>query len=133
MPNKTIRKLTLLFSICKVLYFLLPLFVTWLSLSLMSMYMKYYDIGVNPSANNGFLIFFVAPALLTILYITAIINLYISKRFFKSQWAGILFGSILIFMVGIGAFIIQTQYYEDYPTEKPQNMTLFLKDYVRAR
>lgn len=129
--NEKIKPPALFFAIGKVLYFLLPFPVTWLSLSLMSMYMKYYDIGVNSAANNGFLVFFVAPVLLIALFITAAISNYLVNRFYKYQWLGILFGSVLVFIVGIGVFIIQAWFYLDYPTENPQNMTLFLKYYVR--
>lgn len=129
--NETVKLKALPLSMCKVLYFLFPLPVAWLSLSLMSMYMKYYDIGVNSGANNGFLVFIVGPVLLIVLFITAATSLYLANRFLKSLWLGILFGSLLVFIIGIGAFIIQAQSYSDYPTEKPQNMTLFLKYYVR--
>ena len=129
--NETTKLKALLLSMCKVLYFLFPIPVAWLSLSLMSIYMKYYDIGVNSGANNGFLVFIVGPVLLIVLFITAAISLYLANRFHKSLWLGILIGSVLVFIIGIGAFIIQTQSYSDYPTEKPQNMSLFLKYYVR--
>ncbi len=117
-------------SMCRFLYFLLPIPVACLSLSLISMYMAYYDIGVNPGANNMFLVFFIAPVLLAVLYITAAISLYIANRFFKSQWLGVLFGSLLIIMVGIGSFIIEVQSLLDYPTEEPQNVSQFLKYYL---
>lgn len=128
--NETIKQPSLIFSIGKILYFLLPFPVALLSLSLMSMYMKYYDIGVNMAANNSFLVFFVAPVLLIVLYITAATSLYLMNRYFKSQWLGILLGSALMFIVGIGSFLIEVQSDLDYPTEKPKNMTLFLKYYV---
>ena len=128
--NETIKQFSLLYSICEIVYFLLPFPIAMLSLSLMSMYMKYYDIGINMTANNGFLYFFVAPVLLIILYITATATLYLVNRFFKSQWLGIVLGSVLMFMVGIGSFILEVQSNVDYPTEEPQNMTLFLKDYI---
>jgi hypothetical protein len=92
--------------------------------------MKYYDIGVNSGANNGFLIFFVGPALLIVLFIASTISLYLANRFLKYQWLAIIFGGVLILIIGIGSFIILAQSYSDYPTEKPQNMTLFLKYYV---
>ncbi len=92
--------------------------------------MKYYDIGVNSGANNGFLVFIAGPVLLIVLFVAATISLYLANRFHKSLWLGMLFGSVLVFIIGIGAFIIQAQSYSDYPTEKPQNMTLFLKYYV---
>lgn len=117
-------------SIGKIIYFLLPFPVALLSLSLISMYMKYYDIGVNMAANNSFLLIFVAPLLLIVLYITAATSLYLGSRWFKSQWLGILLGSVLMFIVGVASFLIEVQSDLDYPTEKPQNMTLFLKYYV---
>lgn len=128
--DENIKQSSLVFTISKFLYFLFPFPVVLFSLSLMSMYLKYYDIGVNMSANNGFLAFFVAPILLIALYITAISSLYLMNRYFKSQWRGILLGSALMIIVGIGSFLIEVQFDSDYPTEKPKNMTLFLKYYV---
>lgn len=128
--NESIKRPAWPFSMCRVLCFLLPIPVAWLSLSLMSMYMNYYNMGVNSGANNGFLVLFVAPVLLTVLYITAATSLYIANRCFKSQWLGVLLGSLLIFMVAIGSFIIGVQFSLDYPTEEPQNMSLFLKYYI---
>ena len=90
----------------KVLYFLFPLPVALLSLSLTSMYLAYYDMGINASANNGFLLFIVAPILLTVLYITAGTSLFLANRLLKSKWMGILLGSVLVFIVGVGSFIL---------------------------
>jgi hypothetical protein len=128
--NKAIKELSL--SISKILYFLLPFPVALLSLSLMSMYMRYYDIGVNMSANNGFLVFFLAPALLVILYVTAATSLYLANRLFNFQWLGILLGSALMLVVGIGSFLIEVRSVLDYPTEKPKNMVGFLQYYLTA-
>lgn len=128
--NNSIKQQSLFFLTCKVLYFLFPLPVAWLSLSLMSMYLKYYDMGINAGANNGFLVFFVAPALLTALYIIAVVSIYLANRFLKSQWLGIIFGSLLVLILGVGSFIAQVQSSLDYPTEKSKNMTAFLKYYA---
>ncbi|NOS89129.1 MAG: hypothetical protein HOP34_11440 [Methylococcaceae bacterium] len=128
--NGTITQSSLLFSLCKIAYFLLPLPIALLSLSLMSLYMEYYDIGVSMTANNGFLVYFVAPALLISLYITATASLYLGRKIFNFRWLGIVLGSALMFMVGMGAFLINVQSNLDYPTEKPQTMTVFLNYYV---
>lgn len=117
-------------SISIVLYFLFPFFAAWLSLSLTSMYMAYYDIGINASANNGFLVWIVAPVLLIVLFITAVVSLYLVRRFLRSTWFGIVLGIGLVFIVGIGAFLIQACAYFDYPTEKPQHMSTFFNYYV---
>ena len=121
---------SLFLSISIVFYFLFPFFVAWLSLSLTSMYMAYYDIGINASANNGFLLWIVAPLLLIILFITATVSLYLARRFQRSTWFGIALGVGLVFVVGIGAFLIQAWTCFDYQTEKTQHISTFLNYYV---
>lgn len=128
--NERKESYPLLLSISIVLYFLFPFFVAWLSLSLTSMYMAYYDIGINASANTGFLIWIVAPVLLIALFITATVSLYLARRFQRSTWFGIVLGIGLVFIVGIGAFLIQAWACFDYPTEKPQHIPTFLNYYV---
>lgn len=113
----------------KIIYFLLPLPVALFTLSLMSMHMKYYDIGVNPGANNGFLYFFVFPVLLISLYIIAAGALFLANRFLKAQWQGILIGILLLIITGIGSFMVYDHLHADYPSEKPKNMRLFLHHY----
>jgi DMSO/TMAO reductase YedYZ heme-binding membrane subunit len=115
----------LLHLILKILYFIVPFAVTWFSLSLTSMYMSYYDIGVNSGANNGFLLFFLGPVLLIVLFITAVTSTYFANRFFTSRWPGILLGSFLMLLIGGGSFFLQVRYTADYPTETEQDMTLF--------
>lgn len=122
---------TLFFSVSKALYFLLPLPVSWLSISLMGKYMQYYDVGVNPGANNGTLLFFVLPVLPVILYLVQIVGLYIVNRFFKSKYLGLLFTSLVVLSIGIGAFFIQIRVFSDYPTEKTQNLRIFLEFYLQ--
>ncbi len=121
---------TRLLLLCRVLYFLLPLPVTWFAINLMGSYMKYYDIGVNVSANHGFLMFFVAPALLVSLLVIAAISLYLLQRLLKSPWWALLLGSILVVSGGSGAFIVQARSNLDYPSERPQDISLFLRQYV---
>lgn len=128
MINNKWQKLPL--SICTFTYYLLPLPVAWWSVSLMSMYMKYYDIGVNQGANNGFLLFFIAPVLLAIFYIISTLSIYTVKRVNKSQWLGMACGSAMVFVVGIIAFVVFAHSNLDYPTEKPQDIILFLKYYA---
>lgn len=119
------------FSVGKVLYFLLPLPVSWLSISLMGQYMKYYDIGVNPSANNATLVFFVLPVLLLVLYLVEMFCLWVVNRFGTSKCRGLLLSSLVVLIIGIGAFFIQVQTVADYPTEKPQNIRIFLEFYLQ--
>jgi len=114
-----------LHRIIKILYFVLPFLVAWFSLSLTRRYMSYYDIGVNSGANNGFLFLLLGPVLLTVLIITAVTSTYLANRLFKSQWPGILLGSILMLLIGGGSFFLQVRYTADYPTQKEQSMTLF--------
>jgi len=119
------------FSWFVFVYFLLPIPVAWLSLSLMSMYLRYYDIGINSAANNVFLIFFVAPALLIGLYITAITCLYLANRLVKPKWLGVLLCYLLVFLVGIGSFALEVRSVSDYPTDEPQQIGVFLKYYSK--
>ncbi len=118
-------------SVITVLYFLFPLWVTWLSLSLTSMYMAYYDIGINAVAANGFLLWIVAPILLIALFVTAVVSWYLGRRFQRAPWFGILLGMGLVFMVGMGAFLLQVKSYSDYPTQKQQDMSVFLNYYLQ--
>ncbi len=115
--------------LCKILYFMLPLLVSWLALSLMSKYMKFYDIGVNAGANNGFLMFFIAPLLLVGLYIIATLCIFIGKYVKASQYISMAIGGFLIIVCGLAAFFFYAQAKSEYPTEQPQNMAVFLKSY----
>ncbi len=129
--NETKQQPAFLLLAGKIIYYVLPLPVAFFSLSLMSMHMKYYDIGVNAAANNGFLLYFVLPALLMVLYGIAIITQYLAGRFLKSQGLGLFIGILLILVTGIGSFIVHDRWYADYPTEIPRNMMLFLQYYIQ--
>lgn len=111
-------------------YFLLPIPVAWLSLHLMSLYSIYYDIGINAVANNGFLIYIVAPILLISLYIASVIFLYLTKRRVKSRWQRAILCCLLVIFVGLSSFAIKVRTVSDYPTEEPQNMSMFLNFYA---
>jgi len=86
--NETAEQPALIILVCKVLYFLLPLPVSWLSISLMVRYVKYYDIGVNSSANSGFIFYFILPIFLVILYVVEMIGLLITNRLFILKFLG---------------------------------------------
>lgn len=115
--------------LCKILYFMLPLLVGWLALSLMSKYMKFYDIGVNAGANNGFLMFFIAPLLLVGLYSIATLCIFIGNYLKASPYKTMCIGSFFILLFGLSAFFFYAQSKSEYPTEQPQNMVVFLKSY----
>ena len=114
----------------KILYFLMPIALSWLSISLMSMHMAYYDIGINASANNGFLMFFVFPVLLIIQYAIAIVAPYIAGRFLKSRRTGFVAGGLLLLCTVAGSFVMHLHKYADYPTQIPKDTVSFLKYYL---
>ncbi len=128
-PENKNQKYQILLLLAKIVYFVFPLIVTWISLSLMSIHLEYYDIGVNMTANSFYLLLVVFPALLLTLYIIAAVNIFLTKRFFKSEWLRLCIGVILVILAGIGAFAIHDHNLANYPTEKPKNMVLFLEYY----
>ena len=119
-----------LYSICKVLYFLLPFPVCWLALVLTSRYWKFYDIGVNMTANNGYLIVIVMPILLTALYGVAVGCLTLANRFIRNRWHGLLLSSLLVLAVGLGYFAQEVWSSRDYGTEEPQKLTVRITDFL---
>ena len=114
----------------KALYFLFPLPVIWLSLSLVSSYWAYYDIGINASANSLGLFFIVAPSLIFATYTTAVIVFLITRALIPNQKIGLLIGCTLVFTVAIGLFRFHT-YTPDYPTNEPQDLAVFLEIYFK--
>ena len=117
--------------VVKTMYFLLPWPVAWLSLSLMSMHAKYYGMGINMAANNGELLFLVAPVLLISLYATAAASLLLANRYTNSRWLGLYVGSALMVSLGIGIFLAQARYSPNYSIEPPKSMAAFLEYYMR--
>lgn len=81
-------------------------------------------------ANNSFLLLFVAPVLLVTLYGVAICSLYLTNRYFKSQFLGIFFGGALIIFFGVSLFLIEVQSDIDCSIEEPLDPGLFLKFYL---
>lgn len=116
---------------CRVAYYLFPLPVAWLALSLMSQHMKYHDIGVNSGANNGFLMFFLAPPLLLLLYAVAGLADAVMARGRQPLRRRLLVGGLLTLLTGTAAFVAELQYYSGYPSDKPKDVAAFLS-YVLA-
>lgn len=91
--------------------------------------MNYYDIGVNSGTNNFYLIISVAPPLLLALYGIALSIYFLANYLKKSQYRAMALGGLLTIVCGFFAFFLNIQSIKDYPTEKPQDITLFLKYY----
>ena len=117
--------------VVKTMYFLLPWPVAWLSLSLMSMHAKYHGMGINMAANNGELLFLVAPVMLISLYATAAANLLLANRYTNSRWLGFYVGSALMLSLGIGIFLAQARFSPNYSIDPPKSMASFLDYYMR--
>lgn len=112
------------------IYFLLPLPIAWLSLSLMSMHAKYYDVGINMAANNNELVFLVAPVLLFTLYTTAATCLYLANKFSHSPWLGYPVGGVLMISIGIGLFLAEAEFGSKYSIDPPKSLTSFFEYYL---
>lgn len=135
-PDSVVKKINAILQnrgvllAAKIIYFLFPLPVTWTSISLMSLHLEYYDIGINMTANNLYLLMFIFPILLSVLYLIAAVNILLTKRFFRSQWLGLCSGAIFVIITGIVAFAVHDHSLTNYPTEKPRNMCHFLRYYL---
>jgi hypothetical protein len=114
----------------RALYYLVPPVVCWFTLRLMDAYLGYYDIGVNPGANRGFLLYIVAPALLAALYAAAWLGPAIGRRWCRSQRLGMLLGLGAMGLIALGVFAFMLHGLNDYPTEQPQSIGRFLEDYL---
>lgn len=112
----------------RALYSLVPPAVCWFTLHLMDAYLRYYDIGINPGANRGFLITIVAPALLAALYAAACLGPAIGRRCCRSQRLGMAMGLSAMGLIAVGAFAFMLHGLHDYPTEQPQSIGRFLQD-----
>lgn len=116
--------------IYKMLYYIFPGLMTWLTIHVLSAYLRHYDIGVNAAGSDGFLIFFIAPALFIFLYGVAWLTLFIFKFFKKKDALAMTLGGVHCVLFSMLAFFLYLQTVKDYPTEKPQEPMLFLKNYV---
>lgn len=112
------------------IYYCIPVWMTLLSISLTSMYLAYYDMGFA-GANNLGLVLFVAPLLLLVMSGIIAGVTRIAAYWDWPQWFAMLLGTLLIFAVGIAAFLQQISGLADYPTLEPQNMSNFLKYYFQ--
>ena len=119
--------------VCSGFYYLLPILVAGMSVSLMSMHMKYLKLGINMAANNGLLYFFVAPALASVLYAAAITSRYLANRVFKSQWPGLLIGAAAMIGLGLAAFWFKAQADLQQTDRIATSMAQFLDFYMRHR
>ncbi len=130
MANKRDDGRSVFLALALVVYFCIPFLMTWLSISLTSMYLAYYDMGFM-GANNLGLVLFVAPLLLLVMFgiIAGIARIAAYWRW--SRWFAMLLGTFLMFAVGIAAFLQQISDLADYPTLEPQGMTVFLKYYFQ--
>ena len=129
--DRPAKPASVLLAVCKILYFLLPMLVVWLSVSLMSMHMKYHDIGINPGANNGFLLLIVTPVLSIILYIAAAASLRLSDTIFISPWAGIVVGSAVVVGLGLAAFLLKVMLDLDDAGGQAGSLVQFLDYYLQ--
>lgn len=108
----------------RILYFLLPLPLTYLSLHLIGSYYLYYDLGVNNNANNGYLTIIVAPVLLTAMYAIAILVFYLTRRLLSPGAQTLLLGNILLWGGTFGTFFMH--YNPQYIDGQPQDISAFL-------
>lgn len=115
--------------IIKAIYFSLPIPITLGLLSLMSQYMKFYRLGINPGANNGFLYFILGPVLLAGLYFLAFITLYVAQKLGKSTRFGLLAGSVLLCLAAVAVFGVFTAKMHDDTAERVQDTGVFLQHY----
>lgn len=116
----------------KFLYYLFPVAVSWLCLSLMNAHLSYYDIGVNAAANRGFLLLFVAPILVPVLLFTAELTRRVALRLGMQAPLSSGLGALLVLLVGMGVFLGHCQYYADYPSERPRDTSAFLNYFLRG-
>ena len=95
--------------------------------------MKYWEMGVNPGANNIGLVYFVAPALLSFLYILSIAVRYLTKRFEVPKIFGMAVGvAVMIATEGVVFMVITHD--QNIKTEecKSHNTIHFLKYYATS-
>jgi len=113
-----------------ILFWLYPIFLTIVVLSLTSRYQEYHDLGVNMGANNAFLMFFVGPILLISLYFIAWLSFVCLEKVLPQRKN--LYKLLTLSVVTICAGMVFL--YKTYPfnphSERPPGLSLFFKYYI---
>lgn len=118
-------------ALAAVLYWLLPIPVTLLCLSLISRFQEYHDLGVSMGANNAVLMFFVGPVLLAGLYAVAVLALALLRRWLPWRRLAMPLAALCVVVAGCCAFLWKALPPPSPPSDRPPGMAAFLDYYVR--
>lgn len=110
-----------------------PLVVCWLSISLMSAFLRYHDMGVNTRANDGFLIYFVAPPLVLALYGLAGVANRLRRRLRWATAFSVMASLLLVLAGGALACWLHALSLADYPSDQARGLMPLLNFWWSGR
>lgn len=113
-----------------LVHHLLPGATALLVLSLISQHMAYYGLGVNPGANNGYLMYFVAPPLLAGLYAASALARWLLQRWLGRPMLARCGAGLCVVVLGLGCFALHDGRTADEPLERPHDTVQFLRFYL---
>ncbi len=98
----------------------------------MSLHLKYHDLGVNMGANNGFLLFFVAPILMVYFYLIVFLGLYLSRRLFSGKLRQTLTAIFLVLAASLFACFSKMKLdLKNAYTDRPPGLSHFIEYCIR--